>query len=415
MSRLGILVGAFVVPPLVVALAVRAPATSLVGLALTVAGLLVLRHALLPGLAPAAVDATLLLAFYATSLWRDVVEAAPLAHPTRFLAAALLLMLWRRTGPRPLGAALLALGLVIVSLPVRALPLRPLETLFASRDGLLFWNPVLWVGLVGIGLLARADWRSAVTLVLALVAVVLAHGRFTGTAALPPLVLGLGYAVSALERASARRPEIVLVTLGVGFVAWNALLMAQYRTGLVPADETVSFVRVAENSARLVSESVGTPLAWPANWLFAAQHDVSPAEFDRRAGTRLFTGPGQRSALIEAGDLRSDPVFFSTGWTSPRPCENALCLGVMDTGRLFLSLERPEPLNLVLRLRGQGSALLAVNGVGIGGLVLGERLGERRMRVSAERLRPGLNELTLRSPEGGSVWLDWIACERDAP
>lgn len=411
MTRLRLLAGVLVLPPLVALLALHAPAASFASLALAVAGLAALRWAAAgPGL-----DAALCLAFYATFLFRDVLAGAGPGAALRFALAAALVARWQRAGrERSWLAALLIPGLVALSLEV---PLEwpreaLLDTLFASRGGLLFWNPVLWLGLAGLLL---PPHRSALLPGLGLVAVLAVRGPHAAAAVLPLLILGLARALRVVERLAARRPGIVMAAGGFLLVTWNALLMAQYRSGRVPADDTVSFARVAENSATLLSESVGTPLAWPANWVFAARDRVSPAEYDRRAGSRLFSGPTQRTTLIEAGDARSDPVFFSTGWTSPRPCEDALCLGVLGRGRLFLPLDAAEPLTLVLRLRGEGQALLAVNGVGIGGIVLGERLDERRLRVSAERLRPGFNELTLEAPAGSLVWLDWIACERDAP
>lgn len=400
MSRTQLLAGALAVPALVlVATSVAAPSAA-IGLGLTLAGLFVLRRAP-AGVPPAVMDVALLLAFYSTVLWRDVATGASPEAALRFAAAAAVV------GLAPGRALVLVPALVALSLgPPFAWPHgRILETLFASRDGLLFWNPVLWLGL--LGLRGRGP-------VIALAAVVLAEGPHLAAAALPLLVVGLARTLGAVERLAQRRPGAVLAVLGFGLGVWNALLMAQYRTGRLPVDDTVSFARVAENGASILSESVGTPLAWPANWIFAARHGVSPAEFDRRAGARLFAGPGQRAALLEAGDPRTDPVFFSEGWTSARPCEDALCLGVMGTGRLFLPLERKEPLTLRFRLRGEGQALVAVNGVGVGGLRLPQRLEERRLGIGAERFERGLNELTLQAPAGSTVWLDWIACERDA-
>ncbi len=392
---------ALAVPALLLVAAQAVAPVALVSLALTLAGLFALRRALLPELPPTIVDGTLLLAFYATFLWRNVATAASSEAALRFVAAAVVVALWRKRAV-VLVPVLVALSL---GLPLVAPQGRVLETLFASRGGLLFWNPVLWLGLVGLRGLAPAA---------ALAALVLVGGPHLEAAALPLLILGLAATLAGVERLAARRPEAVLLAVGLAATTWNALLMAQYRMGRLPIDDTVSFARIAENGASVLSESVGTPLAWPANWIFAARHGVSPAEFDRRAGAVLFAGPGQRVALVEAGDSRSDPVYFSTGWTSARPCEDALCLGVMGTGRLFLPLERSEPLTLRLRLRGEGQALLSVNGVGVGGLALPERLAERRLRIGAERFRRGLNELVLRAPAGSTVWLDWIACERDA-
>jgi hypothetical protein len=77
----------------------------------------------------------------------------------------------------------------------------------------------------------------------------------------------------------ARRPLLTL---------WNGLFMEQYRRNLIPRDDVVSFARVAENTAGLVTDLVGTPLAWPANWIFAARHEAPLASHDVASGKYLF-------------------------------------------------------------------------------------------------------------------------------
>ena len=67
---------------------------------------------------------------------------------------------------------------------------------------------------------------------------------------------------------------------GAGLVLWNGLLMEQYRRGVIPRDDTVSFARVAENSADLLASAVGSPVAWPANWIFAAGRDLPAARYE---------------------------------------------------------------------------------------------------------------------------------------
>jgi hypothetical protein len=409
-----LLAGALVLPALGVRLAF--PTTRPVGGVLCVAaiglGLLLLRPVLTNLTDAGIADTTLLLCFYATVLWREAVLAETLGPSLCFiLATAALVGFWtHRRALGGWGAALVLL--VLVGLAFEWRHPRLLETLFGSRGGLLFWNPLFWCALPGGLRLARREPRGAFALAAVVFLVLAANPRAALWVVLPVLIVGVALALEGLRNLAARRPGLVLATAGYALAAWNVLLMAQYAAKRLPADETVSFVRVAENSAAILSESVGSPLAWPANWLFAARYRVSPGEFDLRSGKRIFTSPDQATARVAAGDPHSDPALFSDGWTSARPCENTLCRSVMGSARLFVPLEAAEPLSFALRARGTGALLVAVNGVGVGGLVLTKHLTEQRLQVPASRLRRGQNEVALRVEGESTASLEQLVLER---
>ena len=299
-----------------------------------------------------------------------------------------------------------------------------LQTLFSSRHGLLYWTPLLWGALLGYALFLRRDARTGLTLLAPLLVMGYvnicsgdwwAGGSFSNRrfdSLLPILSLGLAHAVASLERAAARRPTAGLVAAGALLVLWNTLLMAQYRANRLPQDETVSFARITENGAAILSESVGTPLAWPANWVFAAEHKAPVAGFDLAVGKYLFYRQNNLGGVIDAGDPRADPALFGEGWSSARPCEDVLCRAVLGSARLFAPLDVPETLTLVLRVRGEGTLRLAVNGTRVGALRLGERLGEQRITVPRERWHRELNELSFETDAPGAAWLDRIVFER---
>ncbi len=467
-------------------------AVCLGSLALTVAGLLLLRRVLAGVVASAAADAAILVLFYATFLWWYAALEPVMSHAGSFFLAAASLALWwparrelslaraaslggliglaatvrwqngvllllpaltllsalRRTPARALGAGSVALlGFALGASPQlfawkaifgQYLLADPphgrdflrldhpylLQTLFASRHGLLYWTPVLWAAIFGYGAFLRRDTRTALTL-LAPVLVMgyvnicsgdwWAGGSFSNRrfdSLLPILALGLAHAVAGVERVAARRPGVVLAGAGALLVLWNGLLMAQYRGKRVPQDETVSFARITENSASILSENVGTPLAWPANWVFAVQHEARVAAFDLAVGKYLFYRQNNLGGVIDAGDPRADPALFGEGWSSTRPCEDTLCRAVLGSARLFAPLDVPETLTLVLRVRGEGTLRLAVNGIGVGALRLDERLTEQRITVPRERWHRELNDLRFEADAPGAAWLDRIAFER---
>ena len=338
--RTVIVAAAAALPPLAFLATGRAPAAPVLAvacIAAITAGLAVLERGLrAAGLASVSV-ATSLLVLYGTGLvWHELV--APGATALAFMAGALVTVAWSRRPGRRRGEAIArggALGLVLGAVALLAdvasgAPLSlaipsVLDSLFSSRHGVLFWTPVLTLALVGLALRAAHGHRDALGALgaLALLALVNASlrpwwsGGFANARllpALPLLALGLATLLEVVRTSAERRPLRVAAAVGALLVAWNLLLMAQYRAELIPRDDTVSFPAVAENNARLLAETTGAPTAWPANWMFAAHRDLPVARYDLLGGQDVLGGrphaprgrrPGERSGLAGRGVERA--------------------------------------------------------------------------------------------------------------
>ncbi len=366
--------------------------------------------------------ATVALVGLGTSLpWHVLVEPAP-----RALALLLLLglgvMLWWRVAPTSsrtaalLGASALAAGLAGAG-PLQWPP-PVLDVLFSSRGGLFFWSPVAWLGLLGLGRLYRDQPARAASLGAALLVFLLVLALRPGdappaparAAALPALALlapGMASFLQALVEAVRRRPGRILMAAGAFAIVWNLLFMQQYRVGLVPRDDTVAFPQVAENSARLVSDGIGSPVAWPANWLFAARYDLPPARYDQVGGTDLFAGTAG-SALVDVGVLAQDDALLLDGWSVRRVCGAEVCRAVEGRARLIAPLGRPRALDLAVHAWGRGTLGLEVNGRPMARHVLGEGLRPLYARVPAGVWRPGVNEMALTVGPGEEAVVDRI-------
>jgi hypothetical protein len=289
------------------------------------------------------------------------------------------------------------------------------QTLFSSRHGLLYWTPLLWAGFLGLLGFARRDRATAFMLSLPLVVITYvnacsgdwwAGGSFSNRRfdqALPLFAVGVAHALTAAIQYARRRPDRVLALGGLLLVGWNALMMAQYRLNRLPLDETVSFARVAENAAGLLQQTTGTPLAWPANWIYAQEQDLGAGRYDLMVGKYLFYRQNNLGGLIDLGDPSADPALVGPGWGAPRNCEDVQCRAVVTRARLFAPLDVPETLDIVVGARGAGALHLSVNGTGVGGFALGEKLREFAVRVPKERFRRELNELAFTSDAGADV------------
>ena len=345
------------------------------------------------------------------------------------MAAALVRIGWGRgEGDQARGArarrtvwivAVVAAAIVLVARG--AGPADVLDGLFSSWSGLVFWSPVLWLAILGC-LRERPTGPSAALLPALLVAAAVGAvttdaGPYRGmrfAPVLPLLAIGLARALDGI-RGFARQRPLVPVAAGIVVLAvWNALLMGQYRGGLIPRDDTVAFPRVARNAAALVSAAVGSPTAWPANWIFAARHGVSAARYDVLGGTDLFgrVAPGGGrpggEGVLDIGHLPTDEAVLQGGWSVRHPCgEAAVCRAVEGRAEMVVPIRDPRDVDVAVVASGHGSLTLTVNGAPVleAALADGSPLAVRLPRA---RFRRGLNSVGLAVSPGGRALVDRI-------
>jgi hypothetical protein len=294
------------------------------------------------------------------------------------------------------------------------------EMFFSSRHGLFYWTPVLWLAFLGLVLL----WRRARGATLALLAPLLATtyvnacvldwwagGSFSNRrfdTVLPILAIGLAASLEWLRGAVARRPLGVLGCAALLAGAWNVLLAEQLRRAWLPPDETVTFERLAHGNARLVRETVGTPLAWPANWLFAWRHGLHAGAYDQMVGRYLFYRQESLQGHVDVGmeDRQGDLGSLGEGWSPRRRCEDAYCREIEKTAAVLVDLDEPEPLELAVRASGNGTLTLASGGRSVTAWALTPALGELRASLPAAVWRRGFNRLDLSVSPGGLAAVD---------
>jgi hypothetical protein len=297
-----------------------------------------------------------------------------------------------------------------------------LASLFSSRHGLLFWTPILWAGFVGFVPLVRRRPRVAAQLGILLLALCyvnvcvgewwaggsFSNRRFDST--LPLLALGLAASITEVRELVRRRPMLPLLAAGVLFILWNALLMEQYRRAWVPKDGTVAFERIAEGSASILREGPGTPLAWPANWVFAWRHDVPPGQWDELVGQYLFFRQNNLEGRMEIGLDHGvvDHPWLAEGWTPRTPCEGASCRAILGHARLLVPLDLPEALEVTVRAAGQGELTLGVNGRPLAAWPLSRHLAAHTCAAPEVVWHRDINDLTLEVSEGGTAVVDWV-------
>jgi hypothetical protein len=188
-------------------------------------------------------------------------------------------------------------------------------------------------------------------------------------------------------------------------VAWNLLLMAQYRAELIPRDDTVSFPAVAENSARLLAGMAGAPTAWPANWIFAARGDLPAARYDLLGGQDVLADGPLR---IDVGDLESEAAWLGAGWSVRHPCGSSVCREVEGRAQLLLPVADLRPATVRVSAQGSGTLRLLLNGRPFAQASLAPAFAEVGATADASGLRPGPNELVLEVSPGGQAQVDEV-------
>ena len=280
------------------------------------------------------------------------------------------------------------------------------RALFGSRGGLLFWTPLLWGSLAGVAILARREGRAAAHLLaVALFPFVTAVYFDRVDVALPALMVALAAALEAGRRLVERRPAWVLAVALPLLAVSNLLFMEQYRHTL-KRDDTVSFPQVSEGNARLLSRGVGSPNAWPANWVWSAGHDLPVERWDLLSAQRLDP---RRGVTIDVGDLDQDAAFLLEGWSVRHACGDAICREVEGRAEMVVPLERAAN-RLELRAAGTGSLRVTLNGGDRRELALGPELSTVIVPFT-RRWSSGPNRIAFEVMPGGRALVDGLVLQ----
>lgn len=235
-----------------------------------------------------------------------------------------------------------------------------LETFFSSRHGLLSWTPALWAGYLGFLPLLRRRPMLAWPLLPLLAAMTYvnlcsgdwwAGGSFSNRrfdSLLPLLALGVAASIDWARERVGRRPEVVLALLSGPLIAWNVLLAEQLRRGFLPRDETVAFPRLVTGAAQLFADGFGSPPTWPASWIFAWRHGLSPGRYDLVVGRYLFYRQNNMGGHIGLGAAR-DRALLAEGWGPVETVDGREARRVLGRARLLAPLDVAEDLELHVR------------------------------------------------------------------
>jgi hypothetical protein len=265
----------------------------------------------------------------------------------------------------------------------------------------------LWAGYLGFLPLLRRRPQLAWPLLPLLVAMTYvnfcsgdwwAGGSFSNRrfdSLLPLLALGFAASIDWARERVAMRPEIVLVLLAVPLVTWNVLLAEQLRRGFLPRDETVAFPRLVTGAAQLFADGFGSPQTWPASWIFAWRHGLSPGRYDLVVGRYLFYRQNNMQGHVGLGAARDRPLL-GEGWGPVESVDGREARRVLGRARLLAPLDVAEDLELRVRATAPapGSEVrLLVNGGEADRFFAREGWNDHHLQAGARFWRRELNEV----------------------
>jgi len=233
---------------------------------------------------------------------------------------------------------------------------------------------------------------------------------------LPLFALGIAAALEWLVAAVARWPLLVTTLALAPLALWNL-------AGVVVGPDAAAggprpFPSQVGDYARAVSRTVGSPTTWPASWLFALSHRVTPNRYDRLSGRYLFYRQNNLGGKIDLGTA-GDSVMLDGAWGEPADDGGVSRRSLRGRGRVFAPLDVPERLILRIRARATPSEValdVRVNGTAVGRATLGPDWRDHEFEAPSERWRRETNEVTFDVQDGAaSAEIDRIEFVREAP
>jgi hypothetical protein len=238
---------------------------------------------------------------------------------------------------------------------------RLVDILWSARNGLFSTSPVLYLGAIGLGLLAIV--RPAVGLpALAAVAVMAYFNaciqdwwgsagfggrRFDGL--IPLFALGLAAFIDRGSAVVRRHAAGAMITALAVLAVWNLGLVGASQQGAVRLGETVPFDRAWAAQGRVVHDWFGNPFTYPVSLLYALRNGVSPGDYDLLSTNRFLADPQQTSGRIEVGS-DGDEWLLGEGWHAPER-DGAVTFRWADSpATLRLPLDHAAPLRVQIRL-----------------------------------------------------------------
>jgi hypothetical protein len=235
------------------------------------------------------------------------------------------------------------------------------DILWSSRNGLLSWSPILYIGAIGLIAFAVSVPSVGIPALLAIAAMTYFNAsvqdwwgsdgyggrRFDGT--IPLFCLGIA-AFAGRAAALTRRHPLRVVAAGGGLlVLWNLTLISVAQSGLFRIGTAVSFGETGSAQARAFHGWFGHPFTYPASLTFALRNGLPPGRYDLLAVNRFFSDPLRPYGRVDIGG--DDDWLIEGGW-HPAERDGPLTFRwAASPATVLIPLDHAAPLTVQVRLQ----------------------------------------------------------------
>jgi hypothetical protein len=286
------------------------------------------------------------------------------------------------------------------------------DILWSSRNGLLSWSPILYVGAIGLVMFAARVPRLGFPALLVVAVMTYFNAsiqdwwgsdgfgarRFDGT--IPLFCLGIaafGQYAAALTR---RHPLRVAAAAGALLVVWNLTLMSVAESGLFRIGTAVSFGDTGSAQARAFHRWFGSPFTYPASLAFALRNRLPPGHYDLLSVNRFLSDPLRPYGRLDIGG--DDEWLLHDGWHAAEK-EGAITFRwAASPATVFVPLDHAAPLTVQVRLQAFNypdstpqTLALTVNGRTFGPAPVPARWETLEFATDSASWRGGVNRLRL--------------------
>ena len=200
---------------------------------------------------------------------------------------------------------------------------HPWLALFSARSGLLYWTPLMWIGLLGIPWFVRREPTRVLAVAIVLVGcaqhyIASSALAWTGSATLgarvqtslvPALFLTATALLEALLGWARRRrvgPAAIAIALLLPWLAigWTTPVSGVANDRPVPAADL--YGPAVSQAFTTVYPEIGNPFTWPATGIFAVRYRTRPSVFDILATEGMFKRSYRDSRNVWADTLKFD-------------------------------------------------------------------------------------------------------------
>jgi hypothetical protein len=284
------------------------------------------------------------------------------------------------------------------------------DILWSSRNGLLSWSPILYVGAIGFAMFVVRRPAIGAPMLLAVLLMTYFNAciqdwwgsdgfggrRFDGT--IPFFCLGVAAFASFTAGIVRRHPLRAVATAGGALVLWNLTLMNVANSGLFRLGTSVSFGDTAAAQGRAFHQWFGNPFAYPASLFFAVRNALPPARYDLLSANRFLGDPLRPYGRVDVG--ADDGWVLGEGWHGPEQEGATTFRWAASPATVLIPLDHSAPLLVQVRLHAfayPGSApqtlAISLNGHLFGPLAVAPGWETLEFMTGADAWRSGVNRL----------------------